>query len=489
MRPTARLRDDHALDELAARNLVAYLAEQREATGALPTDRQLVVERFRDELGDWRLCLLSPFGGRVHAPWAMAIEARMAEQGRPVQAIWTDDGIALRLPDVTEPPTDELFMLGPDEVDDVLMSALGGSALFAAHFRENAARALLLPRRRPGQRTPLWMQRQRSADLLAVASRYGSFPIILETYREILSDVFDVPALKEVLGGIRSRAIRVASVETRSASPFATGLLFDYIGTYLYEGDAPLAERRAQALSLDRELLAELLGAEELRELLDPAAITDLELELQALAGGRRVRTVDGLHDLLRRVGDLRTDEVAARADLPEVEVALSGLAKDRRIVELRLGGEARWIAIEDVARYRDAFGASPPPGVAETWLQASDGDGTPPLDALLLRWARTHSPVHGRTRRRGAGASPRRASRSACAPWSSRAPCWRARSDPVAPSTSSPTPRCCAPCAAARWRACGARSSRCLPMPSAASWWPGTASGRRRPGTTGCSR
>ena len=335
----ARLRDDHALDELAARNLVAYLGEQRETTGALPTDRQLVVERFRDELGDWRLCLLSPFGGRVHAPWAMAIEARMAEQGRPVQAIWTDDGIALRLPDVTEPPTDELFMLGPDEVDDILMSALGGSALFAAHFRENAARALLLPRRRPGQRTPLWMQRQRSADLLTVASRYGSFPIILETYREILGDVFDVPALKEVLGGIRSRAIRVASVETRSASPFATGLLFDYIGTYLYEGDAPLAERRAQALSLDRELLAELLGAEELRELLDPAATTDLELELQALAGGRRVRTVDGLHDLVRRVGDLRTDEVAARTDLPEVEIALSGLAKDRRIVDAAAGG------------------------------------------------------------------------------------------------------------------------------------------------------
>ena len=195
-------------------------------TGALPTDRQLVVERFRDELGDWRLCLLSPFGGRVHAPWAMAVEARMAEEGRPVQAIWTDDGIALRLPDATEPPGEEVFLLPPDDVDDVLMSALGGSAMFAAHFRENAARALLLPRRRPGQRTPLWMQRQRSSDLLTVASRYGSFPIILETYREVLSDAFDVPALKEVLGGIRSRAIRVASVETRSASPFATGLLF-----------------------------------------------------------------------------------------------------------------------------------------------------------------------------------------------------------------------------------------------------------------------
>jgi ATP-dependent Lhr-like helicase len=284
-------------------------------------------------------------------------------------------------------------MLGPDEVDDVLMSALGGSALFASHFRENAARALLLPRRRPGQRTPLWMQRQRSSDLLTVASRYGSFPIILETYREILSDVFDVPALKEVLGGLRSRAIRVASVETRSASPFATGLLFDYVSTYLYEGDAPLAERRAQALSLDRELLAELLGADELRELLDPAATADLELELQALAGGRRARTIDGVHDLLRRLGDLGSDEVAARSDLPEPELALTGLERDRRIVPLRLAGEPRWIAIEDVARYRDAFGASPPPGVAETWLQPVDPAGPPPLDALLLRWARTHTP------------------------------------------------------------------------------------------------
>jgi ATP-dependent Lhr-like helicase len=236
------------------------------------------------------------------------------------------------------------------------------------------------------------MQRQRSSDLLTVASRYGSFPIILETYREVLSDVFDVPALKEVLGGIRSRTIRIASVETRSASPFATGLLFDYVGTYLYEGDAPLAERRAQALSLDRELLAELLGADELRELLDPAATADLELELQALLGGRRVRTVDGLHDLLRRLGDLRTDEVTARADLADVDVALSALERDRRILPLRIGGEDRWIAIEDVARYRDAFGVNPPPGVADAWLQ-SDADGPPPLDALLLRWARTHSP------------------------------------------------------------------------------------------------
>jgi len=388
----ARLRTDHALDERAARNLVAYLGEQREATGSLPTDRQLVVERFRDELGDWRICLLSPFGGRIHAPWAMAIEARLAERGQAGQAIWSDDGIALRLPEGGEPPPDDLFTFDPDEMERLLMEGLGGSALFASRFRENAARALLLPRRRPGQRTPLWMQRQRSSDLLAVASRYGSFPIILETYREVLRDVFDLPALREVLAAIGARQVRVVSVETRSASPFATGLLFDYVGTYMYEGDAPIAERRAQALALDRELLGELLGSEELRELLDPAAVTDLELQLQALAGGPRARTVDGVHDLLRRLGDLRTDEVAARADLTGPEAALETLQHDRRAVRVRIAGEERWIAVEDVARYREALGTSPPPGVAETWLAASAA-GAAPFDDLLLRWARTHAP------------------------------------------------------------------------------------------------
>jgi ATP-dependent helicase Lhr and Lhr-like helicase len=387
-----RLRDDHFLDERAARNLVAYLADQREATGALPTDRQIVVERFRDELGDWRICLLSPYGGRVHAPWALAIEAELAERGQSASTLWTDDGIAVRLPESTEPPPEEIFLLDPDRIEELVTDALGGSALFASRFRENAARALLLPRRRPGQRTPLWMQRQRSSDLLAVASRYGSFPIILETYREVLRDVFDLPALRELLAGIRSRQVRVTSVETRVPSPFAASLLFDYVGTYMYEGDAPMAERRAQALALDRELLAELLGADELRELLDPAAVSDLELDLQSLTGGRRVRTVDGVHDLLRRVGDLRGDEVAARGELADPEAALTALHRDRRIVELRIAGESRWVAIEDVARYRDALGASPPPGVAETWLAAAT-DGPPPLDALLLRWARTHTP------------------------------------------------------------------------------------------------
>ena len=239
----ARLRDDHALDEMAARNLVAYLAEQREVTGVLPTDRTIVVERFRDELGDWRVALLTPFGGRVHAPWSMAIESRLREHhGVDVQAIWSDDGIAVRLPEGIETDgstIESALLLDPDEIDDLLMAELGGSALFAARFRENAARALLLPRRRPGQRTPLWMQRQKSADLLSVASRYGSFPIILETYREVLRDVFDMPALVELLASIRSRRIRVVSVETRSASPFASSLLFDYVGIVHVRGRRP----------------------------------------------------------------------------------------------------------------------------------------------------------------------------------------------------------------------------------------------------------
>ena len=299
----------------------------------------------------------------------------------------------MRLPEGVESDgasIESALLLDPDEIEELLTAELGGSAIFAARFRENAARALLLPRRRPGQRTPLWMQRQKSADLLAVASRYGSFPIILETYREILRDVFDMPALVELLGSIRDRRIRVVSVESRSASPFASSLLFDYIGSFMYEGDAPLAERRAQALALDRELLAELLGTEELRELIDPEAVADLELELQLLTDSRRARTVDAVSDLLRRLGDLRTDEVEARcADDLDAAAALADLERSRRAIRIRIAGEERWIAVEDAARYRDAIGASPPAGVADTYLAPHEA----PLDSLLIRWARTHAP------------------------------------------------------------------------------------------------
>jgi ATP-dependent Lhr-like helicase len=391
---TTRLREHHDLDERAADNLLAYLDDEREVTGALPTDKRIVVERFRDELGDWRICILTPFGGRVHAPWSLALEARIGERlGMEVQTIWSDDGIAIRLPEGDAPldGIEALLFPDPEELEDLVVGQLSSSALFASRFRENAARALLLPRRRPGTRTPLWQQRQRAADLLAVASRYGSFPILVETYRECLSDVFDLPALREILAGVASREIAVHGVETVRASPFASSLLFDYVAAYMYDGDTPLAERRAGALTLDRDLLRELLGQEELRELLDPDALADLELTLQALTDDRRAATLDGVHDLLRRLGDLSGDEVAARTE-GGTEVAmpwLGELATARRAVRTRIAGEERWIAIEDVARYRDGVGIAPPVGVPAAFLGPAAGA----LDGLLARWARTHGP------------------------------------------------------------------------------------------------
>ncbi|HMJ80582.1 MAG TPA: DEAD/DEAH box helicase [Candidatus Dormibacteraeota bacterium] len=432
---------EHDLDPLAARNLLDYLAEEQGATGALPTDRTIVLQRFRDELGDWRICLLSPFGARVHAPWALAIEARLREQlGLEIQPLWSDDGIVLRLPatdeggasldalagqigaaDSGDPgaasealqpgeapgPLDlsgrsgamaaeAAVRIAADDVEELVVGVLGGSALFASRFRENAARALLLPRRHPGARQPLWQSRQRAAQLLGVASRYGSFPIILETYRECLQDVFDLPALREILAGLERRDIRLVSVELQRASPFASSLLFDYIAAYMYEGDAPLADRRAQALALDRDLLRELLGADELRELLDPAALADLELELQCLTEERAAGSVDQVHDLLRRLGDLTDGEVAARvrgADTRARERAagewLEALAADRRAIRIRIAGERRWIAAEEAARYRDAVGAALPVGLPEAFL----APGRDPLAALLARYARRHGP------------------------------------------------------------------------------------------------
>ncbi len=418
-----RLRAEHDLDERAADNVLGYLAEELEATGTLPTDRTLVLERFRDELGDWRICLLTPFGARVHAPWALAIEARLREQlGLEVQPMWSDDGIVIRLPatdgyaaegareasdDPSTGPMDldgqrgaaaaeAAVRIASDDVEELVVGILGGSALFASRFRENAARALLLPRRRPGARTPLWQMRQRAAQLLAVASRYGSFPIILETYRECLQDVFDLPALKALLGALERREIRLVSVELPRASPFASSLLFDYIAAYMYEGDSPLADRRAQALALDRDLLRELLGADELRELLDAGALADLELELQALTPERGATSADQVHDLLRRLGDLGTDEVAARIGPPDgaerdptAAAWLAHLEADRRAIRVRVAGDERWIAAEDAGRYRDALGVTLPVGVAAAFLES----GMDPLAALLTRFARRHGP------------------------------------------------------------------------------------------------
>ena len=390
----ARLRETHDLDELAAQNLLAYLDDERAATGVLPTDRRIVVERFRDELGDWRLCILSPFGGRVHAPWSLALEARIGERlGLEVQTIWSDDGIAIRLPEGDAPLDGIEALLFPDaeDVEDLVVGQLATSALFASRFRENAARALLLPRRRPGTRTPLWQQRQRSADLLAVASRYGSFPILVETYRECVSDVFDLPALREIMSGISSREIAIHSVETVRASPFAGSLMFDYVAAYMYDGDTPIAERRAGALTLDRDLLRELLGQEELRELLDPEALADLELSLQALTDERKASSLDGVHDLLRRLGDLSAAEVAARTEGGAAAAGpwLAELDAARRAVRTRVGGEERWLAVEDVARYRDGVGIAPPVGIPAAFL----GPAVGALDGLLARYARTHGP------------------------------------------------------------------------------------------------
>lgn len=386
-----RLQREHDLDELAARNLLAYLDEQKEATSTLPSDRTIVVERFRDELGDWRVTLLTPFGGQVHAPWAQAIERLLAERaGFDVQTIWSDDGIAIRFSGGDEPPPSDVFFPSPDEVEELVIGRLGESALFAAHFRENAGRALLLPKRYPGARSPLWAQRQRSANLMAVASRYGSFPIILETYRECLRDVFDLPGLIDVLTRVRSREIRVAPVETSDASPFARGLIFDYVAAYMYEGDAPLAERRAQALTLDRNLLRDLLGEDELRELLDPDAIHDIELELQCLADSRKARNPDQVHDLLRRLGDLSEFELSARVTEPSsLQDWLAQLRASRRACPVRIASEERWIPMEDAGRYRDALGVSPPLGVPEAFLKQSEA----PLDGLVARYARTHTP------------------------------------------------------------------------------------------------
>ncbi len=383
------LRKEYRLDRWAARNLIAHLAEQREATGTLPSDRAITVERFRDELGDWRVCILSPFGARIHAPWALALEARLGDRaGFEVQALCSDDGIVLRFADAESAPGAELLIPEPEELEDLLLEQLGRSALFASQFRENAARALLLPRRRPGSRTPLWVQRLRSQNLLAVARDFPAFPIMLETYRSCLQDVFDVPGLVELLGDIRSRRVRVDEVETRSASPFARSLVFAYTAVYLYQGDTPVAERRAQALTLDRNMLRDLLGQEELRELLDAGVIETVEAELQGRAEGHRAEHEDGLTDLLRRVGDLDLEELRERCT-EDPAAWLASLDRARRVVSLRIGGELRWIAAEDASTYRDALGAVPPAGLPTALLDPVDDA----LEQLLVRFARTRGP------------------------------------------------------------------------------------------------
>ncbi|MFT3765703.1 MAG: DEAD/DEAH box helicase [Minicystis sp.] len=402
-----RLREHHGLDERAAENLLAYLREQAEATGEVPSDRTIVVERYKDEIGDWRVCILSPFGSRVHAPWCTAVLARLREgSDQDLEGIWSDDGMVFRLPGSDEPPAIEPLLPAADEIEDLVVQSLGGSSVFAARFRENAGRALLLPRRHPGQRSPLWATRKKAADLLAVAARYGSFPLILETYRECLRDVFDLPGLTEILRQIASRKIRVLTVDTRTPSPFAASLMFSYVGNFLYDGDAPLAERRAHALSVDPAQLKELLGEAELRELLDADAIFELERTLQRLDGHRPATHADGLHDLLLSIGDLTEDEIAARSTPPEAARGwIEELSRDRRIVAFTVAGERRWAAAEDAGRLRDALGVVPPRGLPAALLEPVKD----PLGDLLSRYARTHGPflIESAAARFGLGIAP----------------------------------------------------------------------------------
>jgi ATP-dependent helicase Lhr and Lhr-like helicase len=473
---TERLMSHYALDAFAASNVQQYLADQIEATGAVPDDRTVVVERFQDEIGDWRVCILSPFGTPVHAPWAMAIERRLMDRyDIPVESMWGDDGIVIRLPEsAVELPLDAL-LIDPEDIDELVVETLPQTSLFAARFRECAGRALLLPRRRPDRRTPLWQQRQRAADLLAVAAKYPTFPILLETSRECLQDVFDVPALREVLGQLRSRAVRVVTVDTGKASPMASSLLFNWIAAYMYEGDAPLAERRAAALALDRDLLRDLLGAEELRDLLDPEVLADVELELQCLADGRRARSVDELHDVLRRVGDLSAADVELRCEPVaghDVGEWLPQLLAEKRAIEIALAGESGTplprtppgTAMRSAARCRSGYRWPSP--TRSPGRSRNSSDATPELTA---RSSPPRSPPASAHHLSGSRVPSRR--------WRARSAWWSASSAPAESPVSTAMSTCCASSGGVRWPPCARRSNRSSRRPSPDSWRRGTTS------------
>jgi len=386
----ALLTSRYRLEPMAATNLVAYFDAEVEATGTLPTDRSIVVERYRDEIGDWRLVVLSPFGARIHAPWAMAVQRRLREDlGVATEAVWSDDGIIIRFPDSDTPPDPLVVALEPDEVERLVVDEVAASTLFAGRFREAAGRALLLPRRRPGRRTPLWLQRRKSESLLGVAGRFPSFPIVLETYREILQDHFDLPALRALLAEIAARRVRVTSVDTLGPSPFATSLSFDFVASFMYDYDAPPAERRAMALTIDQTLLRELLGEPAMRDLLDPEAIAAVEADLQRLTSERRVGGDDATADLLRHLGPLTTDGVVARSLDTDAESTLTRLERERRVIRVTLHGEPHWAAIEDAGRLRDGLGAAIPRGIPAAHLDP----GAEPIADLVSRYARTHGP------------------------------------------------------------------------------------------------
>ena len=453
----------------------------------VPSDTAIVVERFRDEIGDWRLCILSPFGGRVHAAWGLALSARIRDElGLESDAIWSDDGIIVHLPDAEEPPGADLALLDPEEIEDAVVAELGASALFGARFRENAGRALLIPRARPGKRTPLWQQRLKSQTLLEVAKQYGEFPIILETYRECLRDVLDLPGLTELLRALHRREISLIEVETPSASPFASSLLFDYVATYMYEGDTPNAERRAAALSLDRDLLRELLGQEELRDLIDPGALETVEDDLQFRSEHRRATGRDTLHDILRTLGDLTVAELADRV-LPGLDAPamVAELIAERRAIRIRLAGEERVIDAADAGLYRDGFGVVPPGGLPAAFLE----DVPDALVRIARRYGATHGPfTSAEIRARfgvdliGAAQRCSSATASSCA----------VSCDRGAPSASGAIRRSCAVCAGHRWRCSARRSSRRTSGRSRAFCPPGRGSiaiPPRARGSTGCAR
>jgi ATP-dependent Lhr-like helicase len=388
------LERDYDLDRRAAANLIELLREQQAATGVVPSDRTIVIERFRDEIGDWRLCVLSPYGRRIHAAWGLALSARIRDEfGLEADAISSDDGIVMHLPDAEgdeAPSALDLALIDPEELEDLVVAELSSTALFGARFRENAARALLIPRAYPGRRTPLWQQRLKAQTLLEVAKHYGDFPIILETYRECLRDVLDLPGLRELLARLQRRELTIVEVETPTASPLASSLLFDYVATYMYEGDTPNAERRAAALSLDRDLLRELLGQEELRDLIDPGAMAEVQDDLQHRSSRTRAATRDELHDVLRRVGDLTAQEAAERVhEGIDAAALLAELEGERRAVCVRIGGERRWIDAADAGLYRDALGVVAPGGLPGAFLE----EVPDALVALLRRYAQTHAP------------------------------------------------------------------------------------------------
>ena len=386
----SRLTREHDLTPLAAENLIRFLTDQKNVTVTVPDDCNIVIERIRDEMGDWRVCVLTPFGSRVHAPWAMAVMERTGDAGGPaVEAMWANDGFVLRFPDTDAVPDADLLLLDSKAATNLVLRQLGSTSLFAAKFREAAARALLLPRRRAQGRAPLWQQRKRAHDLLSVAAQYPSFPMLLEAYRECLRDIFDIPSFLDVLRAMERREIRVHVVDTRTPSPFSASLLFSYVGNYIYDGDAPLAERRAQALSIDQDLLRDLLGDADLRELLDADAIAEVENQLQVLMEAQRVRNADGMHDLLLRLGDLSRVEIERRLVSRELMPLLEKLLRAHRVMEIRIADEKRLIAVEDAARYRDALGVVLPKGIAASLLAPV---ATPVLE-LVRRYARTHGP------------------------------------------------------------------------------------------------